>query len=1056
MRRFMLALGLACLATSTAAGDFLSDYAETYRFRLGKPASITPTPDGKQVLFLRSGPRDFERRLYELDLATGEERELLRAERLLAGRGEELTDEERARRERMRLVARGIASYQLSQDGRRLLIPLSGRLFLHERESGESREITSEHGPALDARLSPDGKRVAAVRGGELFVVELAGGAERQLTRGAGGSITHGLAEFVAQEEMRRYRGFWWSPDSKTIAYQRTDTEGVELLSIADGMRPERPPSSSAYPRPGMRNARVELGIVSVGGGETTRVEWDRETYEYLASVRWKRNGPLTLLVQNRLQTESRLLAVDPANGKTRTLLVERDDAWLAIDQSVPYWLPEERGFLWTTERRGAWQLELRDVGGKLLRELTPLDLGLQGFVKYRAATDDVIVRASEDPTESHLFRIPLSGEGEARALTTESGQHSGSFGKPGDVWVHAVTPARGLQRWEVRQDDRATKLTLRSVAEPPPFEPNLEYTTVGDPPMHAVLIRPDDFDPEKKYPVIDHVYGGPTSQMVRKGPGRYLLDQWMANHGYVVVAIDGRGTPNRGRAWQRAVKHEPRPGRHLRLVVRRLLLGAGGDARARTLPRRRRRRARRRLARLRHPLHRALHGSAGRQPGGLRRRQRADLRGRARAAAADHPRHRGRQRLLHAQPEAGRRALPRGQGVRVPAPGRLDPHGARPTRHPPALRPHHALPRKEPGGDAVGGREGDRPLTYWGGGGAPVVTFRVFWRPLMNRVILAAVVALALAATGCTAHRLRLAEQAAEDGNIESSFRLTRSAARAGNAEAQQRLGLMYQKGEGTAKDDVKAAHWLRKAVKKLDTAGLYLATLYAKGRGLPEEDPDRAALLERLCDSGESRGCYALGVWYLEGELVEQSDEESLRWFRRASDTWTAGQAHISALLKSDELLRPVAELGLADAQFRLGELYATGDRLPKSDSEAAKWFYLAAVQDHPEAVVKMGWIYGEGTGVQKDYHEAFRWFTRGSELDVADAQYQLGLHYQRGVGVRRSDIEAHKWFNLAAAKGHWRARQKLEVVAKQLKPKQLAEAERLAVEWVPSTKE
>ena len=286
------------LADLPAEGDFLRDYAETYRFRLGKPTRIVPTPDGRHVLFLRSGARDFERRLYELDVATGAERQVLCAADLLGGERERLADEERARRERMRLVARGIASYQLSQDGRLLLIPLSGRLFVHDRARGTSRELVSSAGPALDARLSPDGRRVACVRGREVFVIDVESGDERQLTDGASDGITHGLAEFVAQEEMRRYHGLWWSPDSGTIVYQRTDTTGLELLSIADGMHPERAPTSAPYPRPGMRNADVRLGLLAADGGDTIWIEWDRDAFEYLASVRWERKGPLTLLVR--------------------------------------------------------------------------------------------------------------------------------------------------------------------------------------------------------------------------------------------------------------------------------------------------------------------------------------------------------------------------------------------------------------------------------------------------------------------------------------------------------------------------------------------------------------------------------------------------------------------------------------------------------------------------------------------------------------------------------------------------------------------------------------
>ena len=544
---------------SVADPGFLEQYASTYRFRLGRPAAIKPDPAGRSVLFLRSGPRSFVRDLYELDVTSGKERSLLTAQSILQGSEEELSAEERARRERMRVAARGIVSYQLSEDGRRILVPLSGRLFVVDRESGAVRELRSEAGSPIDPQLSPDGSKVACAREGEVYVIDIASGTERRLTSGAGGTVTNGLAEFVAQEEMRRYHGFWWSPDSRSIAYQRTDTAGVEVMSILDPTHPERGAESWPYPRPGQQNARVRLGVISVDGGPTTWVRWDQERYEYLATVKWAEGAPLTILVQDRRQTEERLLAMDPADGSTTTLLVERDDAWVDIEQKLPHWLPGGRGFLWTTERRGALQLELRGRDGGLERVLTPVDFGLRAFVGYRAQGGEAIVLASTDPTQTHVYSVPLDpSRGPARQLTRVPGVHGAVTNKDGSLRVHTVNPLTGKRRYEVRTGEGPTGLVLRSVAEEPAFQPRPELTTVGnDPRFHAVLIRPRNFEAARKYPVIVHVYGGPTSQMVRASASRYLLDQWIADHGYVVVSIDGRGTPGRGRDWQRAIKDD-------------------------------------------------------------------------------------------------------------------------------------------------------------------------------------------------------------------------------------------------------------------------------------------------------------------------------------------------------------------------------------------------------------------------------------------------------------------------------------------------------------------
>lgn len=554
---------------SIADPDFLEQYAATYRFRLGDPASVAVTPDGDHALFLRSGPRSFVRDLYEHDVATGETRVLLTADRLLGGEEEELSEEEKARRERMRLAARGIASFQLSKDGRRLLIPLSGRLFVMDRDGERIKELESDAGYAIDPQFSPDGRKVACVRNGDLYVTDIESGAERRLTRSGGERITNGLAEFVAQEEMKRRHGYWWSPDSRRIVYQRTDTSELETMHIADATTPEQPPATWPYPRPGKVNATVRLGVIPSTGGESTWIDWDNEAHEYLATVRWVQGAPLTILVQNRRQTEQVLLSVDPDSGATAPLLTERDDAWINLEQQAPLWITGEAasivglgepGFIWFTERNGARQLELRNARGGLVRELTPTSLEVRSPLHFDSSSGELFFTASTDPTETHIHVVDLSTDAissEPKRLTVEPGSHAATFAEKAGTHVHMVNGMQSGQRWIIRNDLREAIGALESVAETPPFRPAPEFTTVGrSPKLHTAVIRPRNFDPERTYPIIVHVYGGPTSQMVTKTPSRYLLDQWMADHGHIVVAIDGRGTPGRGRDWQRTVKN--------------------------------------------------------------------------------------------------------------------------------------------------------------------------------------------------------------------------------------------------------------------------------------------------------------------------------------------------------------------------------------------------------------------------------------------------------------------------------------------------------------------
>lgn len=533
--------------------DFLALYAATYRFRLGQPTQITFTPDGEEVLFLRSGPRSFVQNLYALRLADGTERELLTAESLLGGEAEALSPEERARRERLRLAARGVTRFELSRDGARLLVPLSDQLYVVERATGVARALPSEGGFPDAARLSPDGTKVGCVRDGDLWVIDVESGTQRRLTDRGSDLVEHGLAEFVAQEEMRRLQGWWWSPDSSRILYQRTELAPVEELFIMDPTRPEDRPRAFRYPRAGTDNATVTLGVVPVEGGDTTWIAWDRDALPYLAAVRWSEGAPLTLVVQDRRQHETRLLAADVRTGATTTLHVETDDAWVNLDPTLPRWVDGGDAFLWSTERNGGWQLELRGRDGALIRTLTEVEDGYEALAGIDEARGVAWFTGGPEPTEVHVYEVPLAEERPPRQVTREPGEHEAVLGPEGR-WVHGATLRDGRIVHRVHDGDRVAG-ELRSDGEPLPFAPRVEWVTVGERELRASVTRPRDFDPKKSYPVIVMVYGGPHARMVRGTARRYLLDQWFADQGFVVVSADGRGTPRRGRAWERAIR---------------------------------------------------------------------------------------------------------------------------------------------------------------------------------------------------------------------------------------------------------------------------------------------------------------------------------------------------------------------------------------------------------------------------------------------------------------------------------------------------------------------
>ena len=535
---------------------YLRDHAQTRGFMLGRPMQPKFTPDGKNVLFLRSQARNSRMGLFEYNVASGQSKELVTPEQILKGGEEKLTPEEKARRERMRMSGAGITSFQLSPDGKLLLVGLGGRLFTIDRASQTIQELKTGPG-VLDPKFSPDNSMIAYVRDHDVFVVDLKSNQERRVTKGGTELVAHGEAEFVAQEEMDRFSGYWWSPDSQKIVYQESDAKGVEVWHVADPANPGDTPTPFFYPRPGKANVKVKLGIISVQGGDTTWIDWDQTKYPYLATVRWPQGGPLMAAVQTRDQKEITLLQVDPKTGKTTPLLTETDPAWVNIHQIAPYWLPDNSGFLWISERDGGPQLELRQVNGRLRRVVVGRNEGFQGLVGVVGDNSDleIVYNASFNPTQSHLYRVTLREGGEPKPLTKEAGLHGAIFSKSGDLWLHMPRTLAYMPTVLVRQADGTVIGELPSVAEKPPFSPKVELTRVGPGEgFEAAVIWPRNFDPAKKYPVMVDVYGGPHHQHVVASRQRWMLDQWYADQGFIVVAIDGRGTPGRGRAWERAI----------------------------------------------------------------------------------------------------------------------------------------------------------------------------------------------------------------------------------------------------------------------------------------------------------------------------------------------------------------------------------------------------------------------------------------------------------------------------------------------------------------------
>ncbi|MGX1680864.1 prolyl oligopeptidase family serine peptidase [Streptomyces althioticus] len=534
---------------TTETDSFPRRHARTLRFTLGAPRSFSVAPDGSRVVFLRSGSgTDRANALWVLDTDGGGERVAADPRALLGGASEQLSAEERARRERSREGGAGIVGYATDAAVELAAFALSGRLYTAELRAGTARELPTP-GPVIDPRPSPDGRHVAYVARGALRVVSAEGADDRALTTPEAEDVTYGLAEFVAAEEMSRSRGFWWSPESDRLLVARVDDTPVRQWWISDPAHPDRAPHSVRYPAAGTPNADVRLFVVDLEGTRT-EVSWDRKRYPYLARVHWSAAGAPLLLVQARDQRAQLILAVDPDTGATRMVHADEDPEWLELFPGVPCWSPSGQ-LVRIADEGGARRLAVGE------RPLTGPQLHIRAVLDV--SDDDVLVSASAGAEaaapeigEVHVYRVNELG---VERVSEEPGVHTAVRSGGVTVLVSATLDRPG-SRVRVLRDGKQTA-TVPSHAEDPGMSPRVTLTQGGARRIPCAVLMPRDYAGDTPLPVLMDPYGGPHGQRVAAAHNPHLTSQWFADQGFAVVVADGRGTPGHSPAWEKSVKDD-------------------------------------------------------------------------------------------------------------------------------------------------------------------------------------------------------------------------------------------------------------------------------------------------------------------------------------------------------------------------------------------------------------------------------------------------------------------------------------------------------------------
>jgi dipeptidyl-peptidase-4 len=515
------------------------------------------TPDSKELSYFetKGTGKEAKTELWVMDAANGERHLLVAADKL-----ESILPVDGPKPTQVTgLGRRAPAQYQWAPDGGGILFQGPTALAWMDLKRQTARTLVSGKAALADPKISPDGQYVSFVRDHNLWLVGIADEKERAVTQGGSEEIRKGELDWVYPEELEIKTAYWWSPDSSAIAYLEMDERKVSQYPLVDFASPSGEAEMERYPVAGGANPIVRVLVAPVGGGETRVMDVGAETDIYIPRVNWVRDSKHVAIQRlNRAQTILDLLFADVGTGSTRVALTEKDSSWINVSDDLCF-LKDGKRFLWSSERSGYRHLYLYSLDGKQLGQISKGEwevTSLDGVDESKGLVYFTAVEKS--PLERHLYRAGLDGSGFTR-VTKDAGVHAAVLAPDAAAFYDSYSNAATPPRQDLCRADgsRVAAINENKVAELAEYHLSpMEFLTVKSRDgvsLNANIIKPPDFNPQKKYPVLVYTYGGPHAQVVRNawGGATFLWHELMAQKGYIIFSVDNRGSTARGHVFE-------------------------------------------------------------------------------------------------------------------------------------------------------------------------------------------------------------------------------------------------------------------------------------------------------------------------------------------------------------------------------------------------------------------------------------------------------------------------------------------------------------------------